>query len=401
MKDIELFGRLKALGIPQAQAWRLTAKIRDELHPIAAVAAAKLHGAGGIVPRGSRAAGLGATTAQSVQIASTTAKVGAMAAPAIASAFGISAGAAAGSVVPIVGTVIGAAIGFLVGKFFGPAKLGQASVTWNDMVAKGYLTQQQGRAFDERYFGEALKGAMDEGNNVWPGCGPDRHKNPDCFFGPMSQVILAGYTSGKVPVTANTATVFQTVVIPWLASGANGLVNWQNLTHEPGQPVGNTGQELLLEAATDRYINGLPIVRGDMQAYAGKGYTTHEPSINSVLSQAPAVATVSSTLAPQAMQSYASVPSGIVTQAGQVAGQYYAPTPGTPPVNTSAGILQQLLAQNGVGMASPQAQGLVGQVATQGVQQTAYGPPTGSGSSLPSWLIPGGIAAVVAAKVLL
>lgn len=391
MKDIVLFGHLKALGMPPARAWRLTAQIRDHLHPVAAVAAAKLHGAGNRIPRGTSVAGLGGTTGSGIQYAQMASKVGGVAATAVASGFGLTAGATAGSVVPIVGTVIGAVLGYVIGKYFGPAKLGQASVTWNDMVAHQYLSNTPGHAFDERYFGEALKGAMDEGNNVWPQCGADRHKNPDCFFGPMSQVILQGFASGKVPVTANTATVFNAVVLPWLQSGANGLVNWRVLAGEPTQ-------QTLLEAATDRYVNGLPIVRGDMPAYAGQGYTTHEPSISSVLAQAQGVPTVSSAVATQQV---AAVPSQVVNQATQLASQYPAPSVGAAPADTSAGFLQQLLSQNGVGMTSPAAQNVVGQVAAQGVTQTAYGPPPASTSGLPSWLVPGGIAAVVAAKVLL
>ena len=371
MKDIELYGRLKLLGMPAAKAWELTAKIRDELHPIAAIAAAKLHGAGGPARKG-----LGLNVTGGIQDASL--------------------GAKAGSLVPIVGTIVGGIIGGLIGSFFGPAKLGKASVTWNDMVQHGYLQQERGAQFDERYFGEALKGAMDEGNNVWPGCGADRHKSPDCFFGPMSQAILAGYTSGTVPVTANTATVFQSVVLPWLQSGRAG-VNWGTLAHEPTQ-------QLLLEAATDRYINGMPIVRGDMQAYAGQGYTTHEPSISAVLSQAQSAPTVSSSVATQPV---ASIPSNLVAQGSTLAAQslavpvapaYASPIAATP-VNTSANLLQSLLAQNGVGMTSYPAQNLVGQVAAQGVTQTAYGPAPGSASAMPSWLVPAGIAGVVAVKI--
>ncbi|MHB8414597.1 MAG: hypothetical protein ACYDB1_04320 [Acidiferrobacteraceae bacterium] len=400
MKDIELYGRLKALGMPPARAWRLTAQIRDDLHPVAAVAAAKLRGAGGRVPRGTSFSGLAGTTGAGIQYAQMASKVGGVASGAIASGFGIASGAAAGSVVPIVGTVIGAALGFVVGKFFGPAKLGQASVTWNDMVAHGYLQTTRGAGFDERYFAEAMKGVMDEGNDIWGGCGPDRHKNPDCFFGPLAQVIRAAYVSGAVPVTATTQQVWQSVVLPWLASGANGLVNWQVLTHQPGQPAGNTLQMLLIEAATDRYINGLPITRADMPEYQGQGYTDHEPAINSVLAQAPAVPTMSSAVAtqPNAMVSTPVVASG--SALAQAVAPSYTGGAAAPQSGVSASLLSQLLAQQGIGMSSPAAQQVVGQVASQGVTQTAYGPPAGSGSGLPSWVVPAGIAGVVAVKVI-
>jgi hypothetical protein len=394
MKDIVLFGHLKALGMPERKAWRLTAQIRDELHPVAAIAAAKLHGSGQARPVRHSLAGSTGTALSEAQIGS---KAGGIVGGAIAAGGGVAAGAAAGSIVPIVGTAIGAVLGFAIGKFFGPAKLGQASIVWNDMVAHQYLQQQRGAAFDERYFAEAMKGAMDEGNNVWPKCGPDRHKDPDCFYGPLAQVIREGYLTGRVPVTASTLQVWQSVVLPWLQSGADGLVNWQNLSHEPGQPVGNTLQMLLIEGAVDRYVNGLPITRADMPEYQGQGYTDHQPPISSVLAQVPATQTVSSAVATQPS---AIVPSQLVS-AGSSLAQSVNGSPAGGQTDTTAAMLQQLLAQNGVSMQSPAATGLVNQVASQGVTQTAYGPAPGSGSGLPKWLVPAGIAAVVAAKVLL
>ena len=396
MKDIELYGLLKAAGVAPNVAWTMTRDIRDRWHPIAAVAAAKLHGAG---QTRARFAGLGGSVQTGIQAAQIGSKAGGIVGGAIAAGSGVAAGAAAGSVVPIVGTAIGAVLGFAIGKFFGPAKLGQASIVWNDMVAHQYLQQQRGAAFDERYFAEAMKGAMDEGNNVWPGCGPDRHKNPDCFYGPLAALIRSAYVSGRVPVNATTLQVWQSVVLPWLQSGANGSVNWQNLSHEPGQPVNNTLQMLLIEGAVDRYINGLPITRADMPEYQGQGYTDHQPSISSVLQQAPAAPTVSSAVA---TQSQAVVPTPIVNAATATAqsipANMIASTATGTSANTLAAYMQQFLGSSGQ-QVSPQAVNrIAGQVASQGVTQTAYGP--APQSALSKWLVPAGIIGVVALKVL-
>ncbi|MGH8336541.1 MAG: hypothetical protein ACRETL_06950, partial [Gammaproteobacteria bacterium] len=116
----------------------------------------------------------------------------------------------------------------------------------------------------------AFKGMMDTGNNIMPGCGPDRHKNPDCFMGPLAGVIAQGYLSGTVPLSATTSQVFQTVVIPWLKSGSGGLVNWGNLSREPIQ-------QLMIQAATDRYLADQPMTRGDMDSYGHVG--AHTPTL--------------------------------------------------------------------------------------------------------------------------
>lgn len=179
-------------------------------------------------------------------------------------ATGASVGATVGSVIPGLGTAIGAGIGAAIGaigSLFGPAKEGQAAVTWDDMVNKGYLGGTRGVGFDERYFGEALKGAMDKGKNVWgTKCGPDGHQNPDCFYSVYARAIAQGYLNHVVPVGADEPTVWNNVVMPWLQSGGGGYINWSTLANEPTQ-------RLLLLAALDRYMNGLPITRANMPAY--------------------------------------------------------------------------------------------------------------------------------------
>jgi hypothetical protein len=186
------------------------------------------------------------------------------------------------------GAAIGAVAG-AIGSLFGPAKEGQAALTWDDMVKNSYLFTTPGTGFDERYFGEALKGAMDEGNNIWPGCGSDGHKNPDCFYSVLARQIISGYQNGTVPLsTTDTNTVYNAVVVPWLASGASGMFNYPTFTQEATQ-----NQALLIKAAVDRYLNGLPITRANMPSYGSQMSSYAQwstPSLSSAL--APMLAAV-------------------------------------------------------------------------------------------------------------
>lgn len=177
---------------------------------------------------------------------------------------GASVGATVGSVIPGIGTAIGAAVGAVagaIGSLFGPAKEGQAELTWDDMVNNGYLSSKTGRQFDERYWAEAAKGMMDKGTNVFPNCGASGHTNPDCFFSKLAETIVQGYLSQTVPLTASTDQVYSSVVLPWLQSGAGGLVNYSVLNPE-------WIQQLMIKAGVDRYISGLPITRANMASYA-------------------------------------------------------------------------------------------------------------------------------------
>lgn len=185
-----------------------------------------------------------------------------------ASGLGIGAGLALGqTVIPI--PVVGAVIGVIVwaAMHFSQRHVGKAEASWTSPGFYQSLRTMNGRDYDEKQFSESFKGMMDTGNNIVPGCGPDRHKNPDCLLGPMAGVIAQGYLSGAVPLTATTGQVFQTVVRPWLQSGAGGLVNWKNL-------AGESTQLLMLQAAADRYLAGQAMTRGDMPSYGNAGAKT-------------------------------------------------------------------------------------------------------------------------------
>jgi len=366
MNDVALFGRLQDLGIPKQQAWDLTQKIRDRIHPIAAVAAIKAHQRQGL--------GVGTQAVKTTSLTLTGAK----------------AGATVGSVIPGVGTAVGAVVGAvvgLVGSFFGPAKEGQAEVTWNDMLKNGYLYKEQGRAFDERYFGEAIKGAMDNNGNQWPCCGANGHKSPDGFYQPLAQVVVNGFLNKVVPLSATPAQVMSAVVMPWIMGGASGLMRYS-----AGGSTGmlnGTETQALIGAAVDRYLAGLPITRADMPSYAGQGYTQHQPALNvalqSLLAPAPTATNPSATLP----TGTATVPPPIVQAATQIAPSVI---PAATPTDTTAAVMTTALASDGTNMVSPAAQQLVTDVAAEGVQQTPYGPPTlGSELLLPAALIGGAL----------
>lgn len=407
MNDVMLYAKLKQLGVPNTKAWDLTRRIRDVYHPVAAVAASRIRSS-----RGLGAGPIGAPTGNQAQRSVSLTMTGA------------SVGATVGSIVPIVGTAIGAAVGAIVGaigSLFGPAKEGQAAITWDNLVQSGNLQKHMGREFDQRYYAEAMKGAMDKGSNVWPGCGAVGHKNPDCFYGPLASVIASGYLNRVVPLSASTADVMRAVVNPWLQSGANGLFRWGPYAAE-NSANGNM-QGLLVQGAVDRYLSGLPITRADMPEYLGQGYAQHQPLINTALApllQTTATPSTSPSVA-LAQAPSAQVPATI----SQAANQLVAGTPGvpalgipnaqissvatpsglspatvaqlTPQQDTTAALLAQILANQNANMVSPQAQQLLANVAANGVQQTPYGPPVG-GIDLSQWILPG---AVVGGGVLL
>lgn len=245
------------------------------LQPMAATVAVKpIAKALPAAPRGGMLRGFGSLGLAPVATAGVTG--GSLAASSVgvgaATALGIGSGIAIGqTMIPI--PVVGAIIGAIVFEAMQLLKrhVGKAEAAWTSPGFYASLRVHNGREYDEKQFSEAFKGMMDTGNNIVPGCGPDRHKNPDCLLGPMAQVIAQGYLKQIVPLSATTSQVFQYVVKPWLQSGAGGLVNWQTLAGEPTQL-------LMLQAATDRYLAGQAMTRGDMPAYSGQG-GAHTPSL--------------------------------------------------------------------------------------------------------------------------
>lgn len=356
------------------------------------------------------ALGLSSTAGGSIKAASTAASI----APAAGSALGLGSAVAIGqTAVPI--PVIGAVIGLVVGAalILGQRHVGKAEASWRNPAFYNSLATTAGRDYDEKQFSEAFKGMLDTGNNIVPGCGPDRHKNPDCLLGPMAAVIAQGYLSGAIPLTATTQQVFDTAVRPWLQSGAGGLVNWGTLANEPIQVS-------MMRAAADRYLAGEAMTRGDMPSYGNQG--AHTPTLVQVLqpilqqAAAPVMTPTSGGgTVPQIpytgpAQQVQTPYTGPQQQALPIMAQQITPTGttsiGTPivPPDQTAALMAQLQAQGQsqqqaiqAAMASLQAQGVPPQQAQADVsgalQQSA--PPTtaGFGAGLPSWAMYG-IAAI-------
>lgn len=320
---------------------------------------------------------------------------------------GATTGASLGSAFPVVGTVIGAAVGAIVGEaaHLLQRHVGKAEASWTSPGFYASLNNTQGRDYDEKQFSEAFKGMMDTGNNIVPGCGADRHKDPDCLLGPMANIIAQGYLTGVVPLSATTQDVFSKVVVPWLQTGVGGLVNWKTLATEPVQM-------LMMKAAADRYLAGEAMTRGDMPAYQNQGKKT--PSLVQMLG--PILQTAPVAVAPT--PTYAPTPSGAIAtqpviQSSPIQSQVPVTTPVTVtgttqsgsaivPVNQTDALIQQMMAQGAsqqaamtAAMASLQAQGInTSSPQVQQQLQSAVQASTAGGTTLPVWL---GIGAAVVA----
>ncbi len=333
---------------------QVTPEIRDQLE----AGFQRFPGTPGLGSLGFAASGV-------VKAVSTAATV----APAAGSAIGL--GATIGGVaLPVVGAVIGAVVGAAI--LLTRRHVGKAEASWRNPGFYNSLATTAGRDYDEHQFSEAFKGMLDTGNNIVPGCGPDRHKNPDCLLGPMAGVIAQGYLSGAIPLTATTQQVFDTAVQPWLQSGAGGLVNWGTLAREPIQLS-------MMRAAADRYLAGQAMTRGDMPSYGNQG--THTPTL---------VAALQSMLNPSAPPVAPPLPAGGVPYTGQPimaqplpqASSVVAQVQGIPLTAPQAQAYSQQIAQlqsQGVDTSSAQVQQAVAQqVESKPVQ-------AGFGGGLPLW----------------
>jgi hypothetical protein len=197
---------------------------------------------------------LGALTPQQTQEAETAISIGVTTSLVLA-------GAAAGSIAGPIGAAVGAVLGEIYSLT--RAKKGKAEISWDSLVNSHDLFSMNGRDFQEYAWAEAFKGMTDENYNAFPGMGPNAHSDPDLLTKPMTQLIINAYVSKKVPLNASTQQVYNTIILPWLKSGAGGMVNWSVLGSEATQ-----NQALMIMSAVDRYLAGLPIVRADMIMYS-------------------------------------------------------------------------------------------------------------------------------------
>jgi len=408
MKDTELYTRLCQLGMPQEKAWPLTAKIRDVLHPVAAVAAAKLH---------AKAAGLGSLGASANSGNAVLAAVGVTGTGGASGAVkGAATGAGIGTTIfPGLGTAIGAAVGAIVGGLlhFGTGAQRLATAT---QIIQGLTSQppplSAGRTVTLQTITECY-GALVSTGNFFGYVKPSPANSPSDIqneFNSMMKTIAGlvqlmnanpigatvtysatGFNGISFsltfvnPGTANTATVLQTAVIPamkaWLTQ--MGRVDIANVGNDFARPI----VQLVFGLMTDYVIgqNPPPPAQLSTQLATSSAPVAVPPA---VASQATQVAASTAQSTPPVSQATA------VTGSPPVATGSGAPL--TPVQDTTAALLAQILANQQANMVTPQAQQVVADVAAEGVQPTAAGP----ASSLQEFLLPGLIAGAALLVVL-
>lgn len=363
MKDIELQAQLEQLlaakGAPAREASRaaarITALIRDHLHPIASTATAIARGRTG--------------AAKAVQLHG----LGASASAVGGAAGGAKAGATVGTaIMPVVGTAIGAVVGLIAGYMIGNKNymnVNSANST-EDQDALDIWPQYRriagqvaGRDLGLPLLERAWRGAIYTGSDFtlnnqrkcfhngclkYPG-------NPDWVH-----AAIYGAGGGNAQYTfpyavANAGSADPRVVAQFFIAHETQSPPW-------GRPATPAGQQLLIDIADA------------LLAQKGAPYSYGTPQQSAALPQA--IAPAAPTVAPGAV----SMPS--LTQPQTL----IATTPGT----SSDQLLASLLAQQGISASSPDAQRLMGQVAATGVQPTPGGPPMTAGfggAGLPTWVL--------------
>jgi hypothetical protein len=376
--DTELQHRLTRLGVPPGRARALTAKIRDELHPVAHVAAIQL-------PR-MTSRGLSGNTKQAVSYAST--------------------GAAIGSAVPIIGTAVGAVIGLIAGfaikKGQKAERRAAAAQLLNGirslpatyagrLLPYGALGSPSGylMLFQALYLGKNWMG--EQGSKLYDH--PTSMDNQSLHFIEDGRRLLLAMLSTPpgAPATMNFSGV-----------AGQGNVGPPYTFTNPGFPIDapTFTQQIYLPALEESYRRG-PWAGATMGDFndpdAQKVFTLLSDKLLSDIVP-PQMSTQLATNAPLTM-----VPTQLAQAGTQLAGQlantgqqptlvtptapnaqpipygtapgYYAtPTSLDPTQAATAGILQTQLSQQGVPMWSQPAQQLAADVASQGVQRTARGP---------------------------
>lgn len=402
MKDIELQGRLRRLGMNPRQAARVTRDIRDRIHPAAVVAAQ-------VLVRGERTRGLGLnmqSTASTMQYVKT--------------------GAAIGSVVPVIGTVVGAVIGGAIAglkhilgnkdvRTSAADRAAAASILAQYMAAANLagpngalgaaltLAQLQQIFFSVQAVYGAEYGEVDPRffDVYWQICDglakqvaaaavtlpPGSTFNIAAVSGRSAtgKVYTFGPTTAQLPSIVNLQTLGALMTELMMrdcseASMSAGDRAYQN-KHDPGglkcKAFWNRHPEnvrVMADVIAYELQQRNPSVFVDPNAIGPPPATLGVPQITAT----PAVVQAATALAVQ--NAAAGVIPQITTQAGtpDAFPANYQPLPAqqtlSPVADASGALMQQQLADQGVNMTSPDAQALLQQVATQGVQETPAGP---------------------------
>ena len=402
MYDIVLQERLQALGMPRGKARDLTRQIRDHMLPVAVVASRAYHDPKGLSGLGA----LGATGVQAIQGAATGAKIGAAIYATYAASAGtaIASGAAAGSIVPGIGTVIGAVVGLIIVALSG--LFGSRNVRVNG------ATRAQCVALLAGYMDIARKAGA--GMSIGPQMGLTNLAQVSWCLNARDGGILYSvdpryFNAGFEIVSALAKQLMSLAVVAppgstvtiGPASGTSDDSKHRVYTWAGGQITLPTDGRLttLRDQLIALIIANCPSTAGKYAGGCAPFFSTPEYKqmvldllgyYSSLIPLPPPTVTVT----PQVVQAATNLvnvapnmPPSIVNPTmttNEPAWMRALPQPNytpavdpntmTPITDTSAALVQQQLAAQGVNMTSPQAQGILADVASDGVIKTPQGP---------------------------
>lgn len=416
MKDTQLYARLVGLGMPKRKAEEIAAKIRDDIHPRAAVASLRLMKIARVEP------GLSGTGMQAASMASTGAKVG--------STFG-----------PIgtgIGLVIGAIAGALIHKGTAPQRTAEALkmiqdiralpvdftgrlLQWDDyrkMIYAVILARDFAPGFTNwhGWEGGRLTAHPSSMTNLYlttmevartvmtaaNGAQPGAQLAVTLYMGPNKSYPASGqYVFVNPGITGSPSVDYTNIVRPaliWMESQRDPKYVQQSVDHPDAEHVMMLATDKLLSelrpATMSTVIANAPValvprdlaLRGaDLaQSYINAGQL---PSVS-----LPAVQTYQATMLPR-------------QDPGSVAPTFYPPAAmddmsmlpsqlvPSPTQDATAGIMRDVIARDtGAYMNSPAARQVLADVAADGVEKTSAGPK----APTPGWVLPTGALAALA-----
>lgn len=412
-----LFARLKDIGMPPDTAWNLTAQIRDRLHPVAAVAAAKI-----LKAMGDKTGGLGAvSTGTAIQAGSAAA--------------GAAAGAAWGSVVPGIGTAVGAVVGLVASMLIhqgqGALRLAQAQQIDNALATLpsafvGRTIPWLGTAQAPGLL-QFISAIMTGG--LWMSWDPSVVSHPG-VNGNWSTTFMNAVKAVTNAIINNPPGA--QVSVPISFQPGTGSIPTQNFVFtNPGINAGPDAiaASVIMGPAGLMYWMVKGVGESDAHAAANATGGAAQKVFALMIDHATADAIPSSLSATLANAPIVQVPPAISQIATPIAGQVLlgnqipaltsgqqvanvttpstvntvytdntgnpitAPAPlyqtmpatiaMTPNQSVAAGLMQNMLGAQGANFVSPQATQVLADVAANGVEATPYGPPVIG--SLPSW----------------
>jgi len=423
MKDTELRARLIGLGMPRDKADEVAAKIRDDIHPKAAVASLAIMKVSRVEP------GLSGTGGQALSMASTGMKVGSYFGP-IGSAIGAAVGAIAGALIHT-GTApqrTAEALKMIADIRSLPVDFTGRLLTWDQFTKMIYaiilnnanfppgfknwhtweggsltahptaLTNLALTTFEVARTVMKAANAAPVGNTV----------SVKLYMGPNKSYPCKGdYTFTNPGVSGDPATDYTRIVKPALY--------WMEQQRDPQharESVDHPDAEHVLRLATDKLIAELqpatvstvianapvallpkPLVAQGMAIAAPYIRAGVAPSISLPPVPPPTVMP----LAPGQPMPRQDITT-VAPPASLPADTAYMALPPTtlvpsPTQDTTAGIMQNLVSQDtGVNLTSPAARQVLADVAADGVEKTPAGPK----APTPSWVIPTGLITALA-----